>query len=160
MQTTATVAVLWQDSLAAGHVGDCRLYRVRNGRIALLTRDHTIANNLLRLHLISAEQALRHSGRYQLTRSVGASPFFRVDLVREQIEPGDSFLLCSDGLWSEVGREDIRAALSDSNIESACQELVGSALKTGAPDNISAILFRMTRPAGHVPADIVSTTGN
>ena len=62
MQTTLTVVALDQDSLTIGHVGDCRLYRLRDGRIKILTRDHTMANDLLQMHLISAEQASKHPG--------------------------------------------------------------------------------------------------
>ncbi len=143
MQTTATVVALEKDSLAIGHVGDCRLYRVRNARIAVLTRDHSQAAELLRLHLISQDEAIQHPGRHQLTRSVGSSPFLRVDLIKEKINHGDSFILSSDGLWSELDPLDIRDALLDLNIEKALEELVGKVLKAGAPDNLTAIVFRV-----------------
>jgi serine/threonine protein phosphatase PrpC len=143
MQTTLTVVALEQDSLAIGHVGDCRLYRVRNGNIELLTRDHTMANDLLKIHLISQEQAQQHPGRHQLTRSIGGEPFLHIDIIREQILPYDTYLLCSDGLWSELSHEDINIAIQESNIGTACEKLVGLALKAGAPDNITAILFRI-----------------
>ena len=143
MQTTTTVVALKKDSFAVGHVGDCRLYRVRNGRITLLTKDHSQATELLRLRLISPEDALQHPGRHQLTRSVGSSPFLRVDLIREKINPGDSFILASDGLWSELEPLDIRDALLNDNIEKSLEQLVGMVLKAGAPDNLTAIVFRI-----------------
>ncbi len=143
MQTTLTVVALDQDSLTIGHVGDCRLYRVRDGRIGLLTRDHTMANDLLTLHLISTEQASQHPGRHQLTRSVGGEPFMNADIIRERPLPGDIYLLCSDGLWSELTEEEILVTIQENDISSACEKLVRFALRGGAPDNITAIMFRI-----------------
>jgi PPM family protein phosphatase len=143
MQTTLTAAVLENDSLAAGHVGDCRIYRVRKGRIDILTKDHTMATDLLKLHLITSKQAERHPGRHQLTRSVGGEPFLRTDTVREQIRPDDIYLICSDGLWGQLSDEDIRGALEEENIDMSCDRLVRLALNSGAPDNITAIVFRV-----------------
>jgi PPM family protein phosphatase len=143
MQTTATAVVLENDSLAIAHVGDCRLYRVRNGRVAVLTKDHSQAAELLRMHLISEKDAPQHPGRHQLTRSVGSSPFLRVDLVKEKTNHGDSFVLASDGLWSELDPLDIRDALLDDNIEKSLEQMVAMVLKAGAPDNLTAIIFRI-----------------
>jgi protein phosphatase len=143
MQTTLTVVALDQDSLAVGHIGDCRLYRARKGQLDILTRDHTMANDLLNLHLISTNQALQHPGRHQLTRSIGAEPFINPDILRERMMPGDTYLLCSDGLWSELTNEEIQIAMNEENISSACERLVRFALRGGAPDNITAIMFRI-----------------
>ena len=151
MQTTATIVAVEKDSLAIGHVGDCRLYRVRNGRVAVLTKDHSRAAELLRLHLISPEEAPQHPGRYQLTRSVGSSPFLRVDLVKEKTNPGDSFILCSDGLWSEISHDIIKDALLEEDIKKSLEELVGMVLNVGAPDNITAIVFRINEINTAVP---------
>ena len=143
MQTTATAVALEKDSLAIGHVGDCRLYHVRKGRVTILTKDHSQAAELLRLHLISPEESQQHPGRHQLTRSVGSSPFLRVDLIKEKTNPGDSFILCSDGLWSEVSHDVIKDALLEEDIEKSLEQLVGMVLKVGAPDNLTAIVFRI-----------------
>ena len=143
MQTTLTAIALEQGSMTIGHVGDCRFYRVRNGKIKLLTRDHTMANDLLHLHLISEEQVQQHPGRHQLTRSLGGEPVLHVDIIREQILPDDTYLLCSDGLWSEISDEEIEIVMQENNISTACEKLVGLALKAGAPDNITAIVFRI-----------------
>ena len=143
MQTTATVAVLEKDSLAVGHVGDCRLYRIRNGHVTILTKDHSEAAELLRLHLISPEEAPQHPGRHQLTRSVGSSLFLRVDLIKEKVKSGDTYILCSDGLWSEVSNDNIKAALLDDDLQKSPEELVGMVLSAGAPDNITGVMFRI-----------------
>ena len=103
-----------------------------------------MANELLRLHMISPEQAETHPGRHQLVRSVGGEPFLRTDIVRENVISGDMYLLCSDGLWGQVSLDDIKSAMGENNADLACERLVRKALKTGAPDNISAISFRVT----------------
>ena len=143
MQTTITLVVLENDSLVCGHVGDCRLYRMREGQAEILTRDHTMANDMLQIHLISAEQAASHPGRHQLTRSVGGDPFLRTDVFRQQARPGDTYLLCSDGLWSELKSEEIRSALEGADVSRECENLVRFALSGGAPDNITAIMFHI-----------------
>ena len=98
----------------------------------------------MRLHLISQEESQQHPGRHQLTRSVGSSLFLRVDLIKEKVEAGaNTYLLCSDGLWSEVSNEQIKEALTDDNIEKSLEELVGIVLNAGAPDIITGVLFRI-----------------
>jgi PPM family protein phosphatase len=150
MQTTLTAVVLEHDTLAVGHVGDCRLYRARKGHTELLTRDHTVASELLHLRLITEQQALEHPGRHQLTRSLGSEPFVQIDVVKEKIMVGDSYLLCSDGLWSQTTPYDIEDMLQNKVPDRACKELVNLALRRGAPDNITAIVFRITG-VGHRP---------
>ena len=143
MQTTLTIVALDQDSLTVGHIGDCRLYRLRDDCIKILTRDHTMANDLLQMHLISAEQASTHPGRHQLTRSIGSELFMNADIIREKVRPDDTYLLCSDGLWSELTEEEILNAMQQNDVSSACEKLVRVALSAGAPDNITAIAFHI-----------------
>jgi len=143
MQTTLTIVALENDTMVIGHVGDCRLYRMRDGHVDQLTRDHTMASDMLQIRLISPEQASQHPGRHQLTRSVGGDPFMRSDISRYETQPGDTYLLCSDGLWSEITDEEIHAALYERNISKECENLVRLALGRGAPDNITGIMFRV-----------------
>ena len=144
MQTTLTTIALEGDVLAIGHVGDCRLYRLRNGRAELLTRDHTMAMELMQLHLISPEQAAEHPGRYQLTRAVGGEPFLRIDTARERVMPDDTYLMCSDGLWAQISADELEQTMREADLGKACDNLVQLALQSGAPDNITAIMFRTT----------------
>ena len=97
----------------------------------MLTKDHTVASELLHLHLITEEQALEHPGRHQLTRSLGSEPFVQIDVVKEKIMVGDSYLLCSDGLWSQATQYDIEDILQNRVPDRACKELVNLALKEG-----------------------------
>ncbi len=85
------------------HVGDSRAYLVRGDDCTQLTTDHSRVGEMLRMRLISAEQAANHPARSQLTRSLGGDPFVQVDLVRQAIQRHDTLVLCSDGLWDVVG---------------------------------------------------------
>ncbi|MGP8084497.1 MAG: PP2C family protein-serine/threonine phosphatase [Methanoregula sp.] len=143
MQTTLTIVALDNDSLVVGHVGDCRLYRMRDDRIDQLTRDHTMASDMLQMHLITSQQASAHPGRHQLTRSVGGDPFMNADITRHETQAGDTYLLCSDGLWSELTEEEIRSALQEHDTSQECEKLVRLALSRGAPDNITGIMFHI-----------------
>ena len=129
MQTTVTAVVLEHDTLAVGHVGDCRLYRSRRGHTELLTRDHTMASELLHMHLITPEQGLEHPGRHQLTRSLGSEPLLQIDVAKDKIIPGDTYLICSDGLWSQTTQNDIEDILQNRVPDRACKEFVNLALK-------------------------------
>jgi len=153
MQTTMTVVALENDLMVVGHVGDCRLYRMRDEKVDQLTRDHTMASDMLQIKLISLEQASQHPGRHQLTRSVGGDPFMRADIYRYETQPGDTYLLCSDGLWSEITPEEVHAALLERDICKECEKLVRLALSRGAPDNITGIMFRVdvTGKQEHLP---------
>jgi protein phosphatase len=151
MQTTLTCVALEGDTLAIGHVGDCRLYRLRNNRSDLLTRDHTMAMELMNLHLISPEEAADHPGRYQLTRAVGGEPFLRIDTAKEKVLPGDTYLLCSDGLWAEVPPDELEKTMHEPDLAIACENLKEMALASGAPDNLTAIMFRINTV--ETPAD-------
>jgi len=143
MRTTLTVVVLEQDNMAVGHIGDCRLYRYRKGLLKQMTHDHSSVKELVRLRLISPEEAEGHPNRHQLTRALGADPFTRPDTFREKILLGDSFLLGSDGLWSEVTTQDIENTLSTDNLTEGFEELIGKVLDAGAHDNVSGTVFRI-----------------
>lgn len=151
MQTTATAVVVMGDRLSAAHVGDCRLYRLRNGALDLLTRDHTMTMDLVRLHVISPEQALNHPARSQLTRSIGFDDLVQVDSVRDQVQQGDVYLLCSDGLWAEVPPENIRRAAALSSANDACEMLIKEALAAGGHDNITAVVLRVLTVSESAP---------
>ncbi len=143
MQTTLTCVALEGDTIAIGHVGDCRLYRMRNTRADLLTRDHTMVMELINLHLISPEDAAEHPGRYQLTRAVGGEPFLRIDTSKEKVLPGDTFLLCSDGMWAQVPPDELEKEMQQNDLAAACENLKQLALASGAPDNLTAVMFRI-----------------
>ena len=149
MQSTLSALVITPGEAHLGHVGDSRVYRRREGELELLTTDHSQVMELLRMHIISPEQAIDHPARYALTRSVGGDITVRVDIRTERLDPDDVFLLCSDGLWSNVTSSEIAEALGMSAAE-ACRQLVDLALGRGGDDNATAMAIRV-REAGQRP---------
>ncbi len=149
MQSTLSALLITPGEAHLGHVGDSRVYRHREGELDLLTTDHSQVMELLRLHIISPEQAIDHPARYALTRSVGGDITVRVDVRSERLVRGDVFLLCSDGLWSNVAASEIGEALSQSPSD-ACRGLVDLALERGGEDNATAMAIRV-REAGQRP---------
>ncbi len=140
MQSTLTVLGLTSNQAVVAHVGDSRLYRVRGTQVELLTTDHSQAMEMLRLRILTPEQAANHPARSILTRSLGAELFMRVDMLRTSVKPGDRFLLCTDGLWAEVTPEEIGTVLGSEEPEEACRALIRLALERGGSDNASAVV--------------------
>jgi len=114
MGTTMTVAVTGRaGTVSIGHVGDSRAYRVRAGRLEQLTKDHSLVGELMRSGKLSPEEAETHPQRSVITRAVGTEPDVDVDTFTVDTEPGDVFLLCSDGLTDMVSDEGIQSVFSE-----------------------------------------------
>jgi protein phosphatase len=142
MGTTLTALALSGMEAFVAHIGDSRAYLVHKGQCSQLTQDHSRVAELLRMRLITPEQAVHHPARSQLTRSLGFGPAVQVDLVRSQVAVGDSFVLCSDGVWDLVSRTDIAEAVAEPP-DKAAEALVAEALGRGAPDNVTVIVVRV-----------------
>jgi serine/threonine protein phosphatase PrpC len=149
MQSTLSTLVITPGEAHLGHVGDSRVYRRREGELELLTTDHSQVMELLRMHIITPEQAIEHPARYALTRSVGGDITVRTDVRNERLEPADTFLLCSDGLWSNVTSSEIAESMARGPAD-ACGRLVELALGRGGDDNATAMVIRV-REAGQRP---------
>jgi protein phosphatase len=121
--------------------GDSRIYLYRNGRLRLLTRDHSQVEELKSRGLVSAD-AIHHRARHGVTRAVGAVDTLDLDEAIVEVNDGDIFLLCSDGLSNEVSEQEIGSALLPGNCRRASEALVEMALKGGGRDNISAVVIR------------------
>jgi serine/threonine protein phosphatase PrpC len=119
------------------NVGDSRAYRIRRGRFELLTDDHSWVNQEVRHQRMTPEEAAVHPRKNVLTRSIGVDPSVEVDVTATDVEPGDRFLLCSDGLWGEVPEPRIAEVLSSEAPERAVHTLVALANQSGGPDNIT-----------------------
>src|ERR687885_1713885 len=107
MGTTMTVALVEDDHVVIGHVGDSRAYRVRDGRLEQLTEDHSLVNELMKSGKLSREEADLHPQRSVITRAVGTDPDVDVDAFTVDASEGDIFLLCSDGLTDMVNDDEI-----------------------------------------------------
>ena len=146
MGTTMTVALVdhTDGTIAFGHVGDSRAYRVRGGELEQLTDDHSLVGELVRSGRLSPEEAESHPQRSVITRALGTEPDVDVDTFTVDAEPGDIYLLCSDGLTDMTSTRDILAAVESSNdLDDAAHALVRAANDGGGEDNITVVLFQI-----------------
>ena len=156
MGTTITVAAVDADTeqVYIGHVGDSRAYRLREGIIQRLTKDHSLVEEMRRRGQITEEQAEDHTQRSIITRALGPEPEVPADLATVPSEPGDIFLLCSDGLTTMIGDEKIRDILMGATtLDAAARTLVDEANRAGGRDNITVIVFQVEDPANPLPRD-------
>jgi len=144
MGTTLTAAVIDGGMLTAAHVGDCRLYLVRRGRIAQITKDHTMVAERVRLGLMSAARARNHPERSALSRCVGQKLIVSVDRISMPLIQGDHLLLCSDGLYSVLEDRDLERLALEGDAATACRALVAAANGRGTADNLTAAVFKMS----------------
>jgi len=152
MATTLTALAVEAGTLTAVHVGDSRLYLVREGRAVQLTKDHTVAAERVRLGLLSAEKVRLHPDRSVLTRSVGRELIVNRDRLSQALRPGDLLVACSDGLHGVLSEEEIAAlSLSAPDAEAACRALVDRANSRRTADNLTAAVVRMSGPGAEVP---------
>ncbi|MBI4874762.1 MAG: serine/threonine-protein phosphatase [Acidobacteria bacterium] len=141
MGTTCTALVIAGGNAWAGHIGDSRVYLVRDGRIYRMTEDHSAVMDLVRKGILSAAEARRHSSRNVLQRAMGLAADLDADVWEDPFPmmSGDHFVLCSDGLHDLVDDGEIRDAVSHLEPEAACAELVRLARERGGYDNISVV---------------------
>jgi PPM family protein phosphatase len=144
MGTTLTAAMLRDDEVSLGHVGDSRAYLFRDGELKRLTKDHSLVEELRRQGRLTEEQAEEHPQRSIITRALGPEPSVNVDTMTFPARDGDVYLLCSDGLTTMVSDDEIRRILSESkSLRSAVSKLVEAANRGGGRDNITAVAFRV-----------------
>jgi PPM family protein phosphatase len=151
MGTTLTAAYLDDDDhLAVAHVGDSRAYIFRDGELTRLTQDHSLVEELVRQGKLTEEQAAEHPQRSIITRALGIEGEVEVDTWSYSMRAGDVVLLCSDGLTSMIGENQIARILgAEAILDRAADELIGAANEAGGRDNITVVLFRLeeTDPA-------------
>lgn len=143
MGTTVVAVDLDADRLLCAHVGDSRLYRLRDGELQQLTRDHSLVQELVDEGMINPEQARTSAQRNVITRALGLEPTVEVEMHEEQTRTGDSYLLCSDGLSNMLRHEEIAALLAVDALPEAVAGLVEAANENGGEDNISVIVIRV-----------------
>lgn len=126
MGTTLTASIFLEEEVVIGHVGDSRMYQIRDGNILRLTTDHSI-------------------DRYTLTRAIGTESEVDVDLVKAPLKAGDIYIQCSDGLYSMVSDEEILLVATGHVPEESCKRLVALANEKGGSDNITLQVIRVTQ---------------
>jgi protein phosphatase len=144
MGTTLVAVALRFDSAVVSHVGDSRCYLFRNGALNALTHDHTMADEQVRLGILSRAEAAAGANRHVLTRCLGNEMFVAADTITVNIVPGDVLLLCSDGLHGYVPDAAIQWILTSTpELERAAEALVAAANTAGGRDNVSVQLIRI-----------------
>jgi protein phosphatase len=143
MGTTMTLALVEGLTVTIGHVGDSRAYLLRDGELTQVTNDHSLVAELMRSGKLTAEEAEHHPQRSVITRALGTDPTVDVDTYVIEAEPGDVFLLCSDGLTSMVGNEAILRVVQErrGDLDAAARALIDLANKGGGEDNITVVAF-------------------
>ena len=146
MGTTITAAIVDAEAeeVAIGHVGDSRAYRLRGGKLERLTRDHSLVEEMRRKGQLTDAQAEDHPQRSIITRALGPEPEVEVDVQTVPAQAGDVFLICSDGLTTMLGDEQIARLLAGAtSMDAAVRALVDEANRAGGRDNITALAFRL-----------------
>jgi protein phosphatase len=145
MGTTIVTGLLHGDKLSIGYVGDSRMYRLRSNKLQQVTKDHSLIQELIDRGLYTPEEAQAKMPKNLVTRALGLDTKVEVDVMEEQVLPGDIYLLCSDGLNDMVNDEEIHLTLSkySANLVQAANALVQLANSKGGKDNISVVLVQI-----------------
>ncbi len=142
MGTTLSMVLVRDSKLFYGHIGDSRIYFIRNNEISRLTEDHSLVAELVKQGTIKPEEANTHPQKNIITRALGTEFDIEADLGKLDIMANDYFLLCSDGLSNLVEDRDIRdTVLQSPDIETACDQLIEKAKKNGGYDNITVVVI-------------------
>ena len=154
MGTTLTAALIEGNQLVVGHVGDSRVYLVRDGKSTCLSSDHTSVGDLVRMKVLTADKIRSHSQRSILTRAIGLSLFVQPDIGIHKIQPGDRLILCSDGVWAVIEDDEFGQICSETkDVEHLSEKLINIALDRETDDNVSVVSVEV-----HSTRGLTSTT--
>ena len=147
MGTTLVVGLFYDNRLSVAHIGDSRLYRLRQDEFKQITRDHSLLQEQIDSGMITEEMAKLSQNKNLVTRALGIDPEVEPEIHTHEVEAGDIYLLCSDGLSDMVEDDEISLTLSSlqANVQLASQQLVQMANDNGGRDNVSVILVRVLR---------------
>ena len=141
MGTTLEVCLIYNNKAYIGHVGDSRIYRIRNGVIRKLTKDHSYVQQLVEDKKITREEAKTHPKKNMLTKALGCTPYVEPDLRARNFEKGDIFIMCSDGL-TNMTDDNMICELIIQDITTAADKLIELANESGGYDNITVIIIK------------------
>ena len=143
MGTTLTAVVSTVDGETVVNVGDSRVYHISKSSIKQITKDHSVVEDMISRGDITREQARRHPSKNLITRALGASHLDKPDIFKFKLDKGEYTLLCSDGLTNVVFDSEVLFELQHSNsVRESCEKLIETALERGAPDNVTAVIYR------------------
>ena len=144
MGTTIVVFYSIEEGAYLAHVGDSRIYRLREGQLQQVTEDHSLLNDYIKMKKLTAEEIANFPHKNVIVRALGMKESVKVDTFLEQTRPGDIFLLCTDGLSGEVPDPQIHEIMvrHGKDLTAMSQDLIETAKKNGGSDNITAIIVR------------------
>jgi len=144
MGTTITAAYFVDEGAYLAHVGDSRIYRLRDGAIAQLSEDHSLLNDYIKMKKLTAEEIENFPHKNVIVRALGMKESVKVDTLFDEPRPGDIILMCSDGLSGEVADDKIRDIIlaRAADLQGACHDLIEAANRNGGHDNITVVLVR------------------
>jgi serine/threonine protein phosphatase PrpC len=145
--STVVALLAYQGHYACLWAGDSRCYLLRGGALEPITRDHSMVQELIDAGSLTREDARTHSRANVITRAVGVADRLALEMRQGPIQPGDTFLLCSDGLSGMMADAEIGSLIEDRPIERAADALLDLALSRGGRDNITVVLVQATAPA-------------
>jgi PPM family protein phosphatase len=144
MGTTFVSTLFLDDKVLIGHVGDSRVYRIRDGHIEQLTEDHSLINDYIKMKRMTAEEAAAWPHKNVIVRALGMKETVQVDLLMETPHVGDIFLLCSDGLSGMVTDDKLNEIiLHENDLDRAADKLIAAANAAGGIDNVTVVLARL-----------------
>lgn len=145
MGTTVVGVAFDGQHVNVAHVGDSRVYRLRNGVLTMLTEDHSLLNDYKKMASLTEEEEKNFPHKNIIVRALGMKDRVLVDVTTERPEPGDIYLLCSDGLTGEVDDAELRDIIEDhgTDLDGACDAMIESACQHGGKDNITTVLIRV-----------------
>jgi protein phosphatase len=146
MGTTLVACLFYDDRVSVAHVGDSRLYRMRDNRFEQITMDHSLLQELVDRGFYSQEEAQRSTNRNYVTRALGVDLNVEVEVQEIEVRKGDYFLMCSDGLPDMVEDEDIHLTINTFNtdVNTIAEQLIKLTNDNGGRDNVSVVLVRVT----------------
>lgn len=150
MSTTLTAVVVQDGILYAAHVGDTRLYLIRDGSIVQKTKDHTVAADRARIGL--GMRAKDHPDRWTLTRTLGTDLIAAIDRISFRLAKGDTLLVCTDGLYNVLEEQELREQIAGKDARSACHGLIETANARGTQDNLTAAVLNITTNPSTTPS--------
>lgn len=142
--STVVAIMVYEKEFACVWSGDSRAYRLRDGQLRQISRDHTEAQELLDRGVITPEEAANWPRKNVITRAVGVGAHISYDVISGALKDGDQFLLCSDGLTGHVADEEIQEALLNLSPQAACDQLIETTLDRGATDNVTLVTVRVS----------------
>jgi PPM family protein phosphatase len=141
MATTLTAVVVSDGMLYAAHVGDCRIYHIRRGKVRQITKDHTVVQERVRMGLISPARARHHPDRSALSRCLGHELIVAIDRITLPLEQDDQLLVCTDGLYSVFEDDELGQLIRGVEAAKACRRLIDLANQRGTADNLTVAIF-------------------